>query len=199
MPAKASSSTSSQSSSSQSDPRATDPRIQSLQKDVSGTAGVAAITPLQLDQAARELLAGHRVLGAAEALGLGDDLVVLAAELGVLPDARGAALEGEQQHRGAPALADLAQAVLRGHARVGEEDLAELARAAHLRGDEAKLLALEGHPDDRGYVVYRDSLVVKQEAEGPRAMLSINEALQFGANPGTIFLGLRDGAAAVVS
>src|ERR1700688_1554206 len=70
-----------------------------------------------------------------------------------------------------------------------------LDRAAHLRSDDAKLMALEGHRDARAYVVYRDSLVVKQEAEGPRAMLSINEALQFGANPGTIFLGLRDGAA----
>src|SRR6202045_5015233 len=70
-----------------------------------------------------------------------------------------------------------------------------LERAAHLRSDDAKLLALEGRPDSRAYVVYRDSLVVKQEAEGPRALLSIDEALKFGANPGTIFLGLRDGAA----
>jgi len=44
-------------------------------------------------------------------------------------------------------------------------------------------------------VVYRDSLVVRQEADGPRELLSIDEALKFGANPGTIFLGLRDGAA----
>src|ERR1700722_19627787 len=70
-----------------------------------------------------------------------------------------------------------------------------LDRAAHLRGADAKLLALEGRPDSRAYVVYRDSLVVKQEAEGPRALLGIDEALKFGANPGTIFLGLRDGAA----
>jgi NAD+ diphosphatase len=70
-----------------------------------------------------------------------------------------------------------------------------LDRAAHLRGDDAKLLALEGRPDSRAYVVYRDSLVVKEEAEGPRALLGIDEALKFGANPGTIFLGLRDGAA----
>jgi NAD+ diphosphatase len=70
-----------------------------------------------------------------------------------------------------------------------------LDRAAHLRNDEAKLMALEGDRDARAYVVYRDSLVVKQEAEGPRALLSIDEALKFGANPGTIFLGLRDGAA----
>ena len=47
----------------------------------------------------------------------------------------------------------------------------------------------------RAYVVYRDSLVVKQEADGPRALLGVDEALKFGANPGTIFLGLRDGAA----
>src|ERR1700739_4612421 len=70
-----------------------------------------------------------------------------------------------------------------------------LDRAAHLRGDDARLLALEGHRDARAYVVYRDSLVVKQEAGGPRALLSIDEALKFGANSGTIFLGLRDGAA----
>src|SRR5258707_14992831 len=70
-----------------------------------------------------------------------------------------------------------------------------LDRAAHLRGSNEKLLALEQHRDARAYVVYRDSLVVKQEAEGPRALLSIDEALKFGANPGTIFLGLRDGAA----
>src|SRR6202011_2506189 len=69
-----------------------------------------------------------------------------------------------------------------------------LDRAAHLRGDDAKLMALEGHRDARAYVVHRDSLVVKQEAGGPRALLGIDEALTFGANPGTIFLGLRDGA-----
>src|SRR5260370_32387022 len=70
-----------------------------------------------------------------------------------------------------------------------------LDRAAHLRSDDAKLMALEGHRDARAYVVYRDSLVMKQEADGARALLSIDEALKFGANPGTIFLGLRDGAA----
>src|SRR5664279_3819082 len=64
-----------------------------------------------------------------------------------------------------------------------------LDRAAHLRRDDAKLLALEGQRDARAYVVYRDSLVVKQGPEGPRALLSIDEALKFGANPGTIFLG----------
>src|SRR6202047_1074037 len=70
-----------------------------------------------------------------------------------------------------------------------------LDRAAHLRGNDEKLFALEGRSDARAYVVYRDSLVVKREADGPRALLSIDEALKFGANPGTIFLGLRDGAA----
>src|SRR3977135_2988021 len=72
-----------------------------------------------------------------------------------------------------------------------------LDRAAHLRSDDEKLFALERHRDARAYVVYRDSLVVKQEADGPRALLTIDEALKFGANPGTIFLGLRDGAGAV--
>ncbi len=47
-----------------------------------------------------------------------------------------------------------------------------LDRAAHLRGDDAKLMALEGHRDTRAYVVHRDSLVVKQETEGPRALLA---------------------------
>jgi NAD+ diphosphatase len=69
-----------------------------------------------------------------------------------------------------------------------------LDRAAYLRGDDAKLMALEAHRDARAYVVHRDSLVVKQDEDGPRALLSIDEALKFGANPGTIFLGLRDGA-----
>jgi NAD+ diphosphatase len=69
-----------------------------------------------------------------------------------------------------------------------------LDRAAHLRSSDEKLLAMEGQQDARAYVVYRDSLVVKQAAEGPRALLTIDEALKFGANPGTIFLGLREGA-----
>src|ERR1700761_7737637 len=69
-----------------------------------------------------------------------------------------------------------------------------LDRAAHLRSNDEKLFALEGHRDARAYVVYRDSLVVKQETDGPRALLTIDEARTFGANPGTIFLGLRDGA-----
>src|SRR6195952_1413019 len=70
-----------------------------------------------------------------------------------------------------------------------------LERAAHLRTNDEKLLALEGHRNARAYVVHRDSLVVTQEAGGPRALLTIDAALKFGANPGTIFLGLRDGAA----
>jgi NAD+ diphosphatase len=69
-----------------------------------------------------------------------------------------------------------------------------LDRAAHLRGDDARLLTLEGHRDARAYVINRDSLVVKRESAGPRVLLGIDEALKFGANPGTVFLGLRDGA-----
>jgi putative drug exporter of the RND superfamily len=38
-------------SSSSSDPRAGDPRLQTLQKDIAATSGVAAITPLQIDKA----------------------------------------------------------------------------------------------------------------------------------------------------
>ena len=64
-----------------------------------------------------------------------------------------------------------------------------LDRAAHLRGNEEKLLALESHPNSRAYVVHRDSLVVKREGDGSRALLSIDEAHKFGATPGTIFLG----------
>ena len=69
-----------------------------------------------------------------------------------------------------------------------------LDRAAHLRSNDEKLFALEGHREARAYVVYRDSLVVKQEDGGARALLSLEEARGFGANPGTIFLGLRDSA-----
>jgi RND superfamily putative drug exporter len=50
-PSGGSSSSSSSSSSAQSDPRAADPRLQTLQKDVQSTAGVAAVTPMQIDQA----------------------------------------------------------------------------------------------------------------------------------------------------
>jgi RND superfamily putative drug exporter len=39
------------SSSSQTDPRTTDPRLVTLQKDVSSTAGVAGVTPIQVDKA----------------------------------------------------------------------------------------------------------------------------------------------------
>jgi NAD+ diphosphatase len=70
-----------------------------------------------------------------------------------------------------------------------------LDRAAHLRRDDDKLLALEGKRDSRAYVVHRDSLVVNKEGESPRALLTIDEAIKYGANPGTIFLGLREGAA----
>jgi NAD+ diphosphatase len=70
-----------------------------------------------------------------------------------------------------------------------------LDRAAHLRAKDEKLMALESDSRTRAYVVSRDSLVVKREGEATRALLTIDEALKFGANPGTIFLGLRDGAA----
>src|SRR5258705_4799046 len=70
-----------------------------------------------------------------------------------------------------------------------------LDRAAHLRSNDEKLFALESHRDARAYVIYRDSLVVRQEAGGPGVLLGIDEAVKLGANPGTIFLGLRDGAA----
>ncbi len=68
-------------------------------------------------------------------------------------------------------------------------------RAAHLRTDAEKLFALETHRDARAYVVHRDSLLVTQGADSPRALLTLDEARKFGANPGTIFLGLHEGAA----
>ena len=68
-------------------------------------------------------------------------------------------------------------------------------RAAHFRFHHDKLMAFEGHSATRAYVVYRDSLLVKREGDATRALLTIDEALKAGANPGTIFLGLRDGAA----
>ena len=70
-----------------------------------------------------------------------------------------------------------------------------LDRAAHLRTDDAKLLALESQRDTRAYVVHRDSLVIARENGGSRALLTMDEAIKFGANPGTIFLGMREGAA----
>src|SRR4029078_7135298 len=69
-----------------------------------------------------------------------------------------------------------------------------LDRAAHLRSNDEKLFALESHRDAGAYVIYRDSLVVRQEAGGSRVLLSVDEAVKLGANPRTIFLGLRDGA-----
>ncbi|MFC0238833.1 NAD(+) diphosphatase [Rhodopseudomonas telluris] len=70
-----------------------------------------------------------------------------------------------------------------------------LDRAAHLRMNDAKLMAMEDKSDTRAYVVHRDSLLVKHEDGGTRALLTIKEAISLGANAGTIFLGLRDGAA----
>jgi len=67
-------------------------------------------------------------------------------------------------------------------------------RAAHLRTDPEKLFALEGDRNARAYVVHRDSIVVTQGADGLRALLTLDEARKFGANPGTIFLGLHEGA-----
>lgn len=68
-------------------------------------------------------------------------------------------------------------------------------RAAHLRFHDDRLMALESQSATRAYVIHRDSLIVKREGDQVRALLSIDEAVKAGANPGTIFLGLRDGAA----
>lgn len=67
-------------------------------------------------------------------------------------------------------------------------------RAAHIRTDADKLFALEGDRKARAYVMHRDSLLVTQGADGARALLTLDEARKFGANPGTIFLGLQEGA-----
>ena len=67
-------------------------------------------------------------------------------------------------------------------------------RAAHLRDDAEKLFALEGKPNSRAYVIHRDSVLMKQDGDEVRAALTIKEAVGFGANPGTIFIGLKDGA-----
>ena len=69
-----------------------------------------------------------------------------------------------------------------------------LDRAAHLRRDDEKLFAMEQKPTSRAYVIYRDSLLVTRDGDTTRALLSIDAATKCGANPGTIFLGLRDGA-----
>lgn len=66
-------------------------------------------------------------------------------------------------------------------------------RAAHLRDDVDKLIALEERTDARAYVVHRDSLLIRRNGGRPTAALTLKEARGFGANPGTVFLGLRDG------
>ena len=67
-------------------------------------------------------------------------------------------------------------------------------RAAHLRTNAEKLFALEGDRKARAYVMHRDSILMTQGADGPRALLTLDEARKLGANPGTIFLGLDNGA-----
>jgi len=67
-------------------------------------------------------------------------------------------------------------------------------RAAHLRTDAEKLFALEGDRKARAYVMHRDSILMTQGADGPRALLTLDEARKLGANPGTIFLGLDNDA-----
>ena len=71
----------------------------------------------------------------------------------------------------------------------------DIDRAAHFRFHDERLMAFEGDPATRAHVVYRDSLLVKREGDAVRALLTLDEAREAGANPGTIFLGLRDGGA----
>jgi NAD+ diphosphatase len=72
--------------------------------------------------------------------------------------------------------------------------VSSLDRAAHLRTDDDKLIALERQRNARAYLIYRDSIIARQEDGRPRALLTIDEALSCGANAGTIFLGLQEGA-----
>jgi len=69
-----------------------------------------------------------------------------------------------------------------------------LDRAAHLRTDPARLVAMEDDPRARAYVVHRDSMLLMRDGDGLRPRLKLDEARGLGANPGTVFLGLRDGA-----
>ena len=48
-----------------------------------------------------------------------------------------------------------------------------LDRAAHLRTNDEKLFALESQRNAGAYVIYRDSLVVRQEADRPRVLLGV--------------------------
>jgi len=69
-----------------------------------------------------------------------------------------------------------------------------LDRAAHLRTDPARLMAMEDDARARAYVVHRDSMILAREGGALRPRLKLDEARRLGANPGTVFLGLRDGA-----
>jgi NAD+ diphosphatase len=68
-------------------------------------------------------------------------------------------------------------------------------RAAHFRFHDDRLMAFEGDPATRAYVIHRDSVLVKREGDATRALLTMEEAQRAGANLGTIFLGLRDNTA----
>lgn len=69
-----------------------------------------------------------------------------------------------------------------------------LDRAAHLRTDPERLQAMEDDSRARAYVVHRDSMILAREGAALRPRLALDEARRLGANPGTVFLGLRDGA-----
>ena len=71
-----------------------------------------------------------------------------------------------------------------------------LDRAAHLRNDDAKLLALEGKRDTRAYVVHRDSLVVnKENGSHARATRRSTRRCNTAPIPAPSSSGLREGAA----
>jgi NAD+ diphosphatase len=66
-----------------------------------------------------------------------------------------------------------------------------LDRAAHLRTDPQRLMALEEDPRACAYLVYRDSIIARRDGEALQPRLALAEARDLGANPGTVFLGLR--------
>lgn len=68
-------------------------------------------------------------------------------------------------------------------------------RAARLRLQPEQLSALENRADARVYVLHRDALLLKHDSNGPRALLTLNEARAFGAAEPPFLLGLDHGAA----
>src|SRR5262249_11094933 len=100
----------------------------------------------------------------------GGEQVEVAAEAYRVGERRGAALVGEHGHGDAPALADLADQVLLGDARVLEEDLAELALAGDLTErppGEAGRVELAQDEGDPAVAVLRIGTAQDEDPVGP--------------------------------